>query len=151
MYDTATAWFLLHADYNAVQPCQEMQSFWQALSAAESQQVGGATFLTMASSGFPGEEGTTKKALLVRICYEHLAAIVEAHFAAGGKIFILSANPGTIVSYYQAAGTRCLENTSFVSIPYLIVRSTGIMQFSMVLNPLVVQLCIITVTCIAAD
>lgn len=77
-----------------VRPCQEMQSFWQALSAAEVQQVGGATFLRMASSGFPGEN---KKALLVRTCYEHLAAIVERHFSAGGQIFILSGNPGTIV------------------------------------------------------
>ena len=82
-----------------VQPCQEMQSCWQALSAAESQQVGSARFLTMTSSGFPGEEDTTKKALLVRTCYEHLAAIVETRVAAGGKIFILSGNPGTIARY----------------------------------------------------
>ena len=51
----------------------------------------------MTSSGFPGEEDTTQKALLVRTCYERLEAIVEAHFATGGKIFVLSGNPGTIV------------------------------------------------------
>jgi len=74
-----------------------MQSFWQALSAAESQQVGDARFLTMTSSGFPGEDDTTKKALLVRTCYEDLADIVQKHFAASGKIFILSGNPSTVV------------------------------------------------------
>lgn len=72
-----------------------MQSFWQALSAAECQEVGDARFLTLTSSGFPGEKGAAKDTLLVRTCYEHLAAIAEKHFAADGTIFILSGNPGT--------------------------------------------------------
>ena len=55
-----------------VQPCQDMQSFWRALSAAEIQQVGGATFINITSSGFLGEGGSSKTALLVRTCYEHM-------------------------------------------------------------------------------
>ena len=40
------------------------------------------------------------------------------------------------------------ENTSFVLTPYLIVRSSGIMQFSIFFK---LQLCIITTTWTAAD
>lgn len=74
---------------------------------------------------------------------EHLAAIVKDRFAAGCKILILSGNP----RYNRTELTNCQiqmsENTRFVSISYLLVRSSGIVQFSMALQVLVVQLCII--------
>ena len=91
--------YLLYADHIAVQPSLEMQSFWQALSAAECQQVGNARCLRLTSFGFPGEKGAVKNTLVVRTCYDHLAAIAKKHFAADGTVFILSGNPGTYMHY----------------------------------------------------
>ena len=73
-----------------------LQTFWQELAAIRELSLFGThAFLVLgAAACFPLEGDSVQRRLFIRQCYRELMDILDAHFASGGRSFIITGNPG---------------------------------------------------------
>ena len=76
-----------------------MQAFWKELATVtELKKIGSHSFLQLGGTAcFPLEGTTVQNTILIRQCYFDIKKLMDGHFAAGGRSFILTGNPGRMI------------------------------------------------------